>query len=69
MPNYFKVYSHHNKDFSFLTATASFLGGPFTTFITGVLVDYFDKRSEMTIPMICLSKALIDVPMLMLTYF
>lgn len=33
-----------------------------------MLVDYFETKSEMTIPMICVVKALLDIPFCMLTY-
>lgn len=68
MPNYFKVYSENYADFVNLTATASFVGGLVSTLLTGVAIDFFNKRSEMTIPMIIMCKALVDIPFLIMTY-
>lgn len=69
MSPYFKVYSNNFKEYSDLTAIASFVGGLFSTFTAGLIIDYFEPRSEMTIPMLCLIKAVIDIPFLLMTYF
>lgn len=69
MSNYFKVYPENYSSYSDLTALASFAGGLFSTFSAGVIVDYFEKRTEMTIPMLCLVKAVIDIPCLLMTFF
>lgn len=39
------------------------MGGPCATFITGFFVDMFGAKSEMTIPIICIVKSIIDIPL------
>ena len=45
------------------------IGGVLANLVSGVIVDSCESKSEMTIPMICVIKALIDVPFCFMTYF
>jgi len=45
------------------------IGGVLANFVSGMIVDIFESKSEMTIPMICVVKALIDIPFCIMTYF
>jgi len=36
--------------------------------LSGIIIDFFDKKSEMTLPILCAVKALIDVPFCIMTY-
>jgi hypothetical protein len=36
--------------------------------LSGILIDFFDKKSEMTLPILCAVKAFIDVPFCIMTY-
>ena len=45
------------------------IGGVLANLVSGLIVDYFEAKSEMTIPMICVVKALIDIPFCFMTYY
>ena len=57
------VYGDKQDLFNEIASIGSLIGGPLTTFISGVLIEYFEKRTEMTIPMLILLKALIEIPL------
>jgi sugar phosphate permease len=67
MTDYFKVYPSQFNEFSTLSGIGSFIGGPLSTLISGIVIDYF--QSEMTIPMLCLLKAFIDIPFQFMIFF
>ena len=46
----------------------TFVCGIVANSISGILIDFFDKKSEMTLPILCAIKALIDVPFCIMTY-
>jgi hypothetical protein len=69
MSEYFSIYNKEYQTYSDFTAIGSFVGGLFSTFTSGLIVDFFEKRSEMTIPMLCVIKALIDLPLCVMTYY
>ena len=60
---WFTNYGNDFDKFSALSAVGSLIGGPTSTFITGFFVDMFGAKSEMTIPIICIVKSVIDVPL------
>jgi MFS family permease len=66
--NYMKVYASDYNAYSFHTAFASFIGAPVATMITGALVDYFGPKSELTIPIILICKALVEAPLNIMTF-
>jgi hypothetical protein len=66
---YMKVYKEHYKSYSEQAALSSFMGGPFSTFLTGCLIDYFGPKSEMTIPIICVCKAIMAIPVNMMIFY
>lgn len=53
-------------NFKSFAAVGSAVGGPVATFMTGFFVDIFQKRTEMTMPMVCILKTLVQIP---LTWF
>lgn len=61
-----KFTPEENNYFKSLAAVGSAVGGPCATFMTGLFVDIFQKRTEMTMPMVCILKTLIQIP---LTWF
>jgi len=65
---YFKVYQNEYALYSSIMAVASFVGGILANMVAGIIIDFFDKRSEMTIPMICTVKAALDIPFCIMTY-
>jgi hypothetical protein len=64
-----KVYSEDYQSFSEQAALGSMIGGPCATFFTGVVVDYFSPKSEMTIPILIVMKSLITIPFNIMTYY
>lgn len=48
---------------------ASFIGAPIATLITGFIVDYYGPKSEMTIPIILVLKALVELPFNIMTFY
>ena len=66
---YFKVYEADYTLYSYLVAIGSFVGGILANLVAGIIVDYFEKKSEMTIPLICTIKAILDIPFCIMTYF
>ena len=69
MQKYFQVHSNRFQSFSSLSALASFAGGLTSTLFTGMAIEHFEKQSEMTIPMVCLIKAVVDIPCLLMIFF
>jgi hypothetical protein len=67
--DYMKVYADDYQSFSEQAAFASLVGGPFSTFFTGAIVDYFSTKSEMTIPILCCVKSIIEIPFNMMTFY
>lgn len=51
-----------------MSAIGSFLGPPLATFVTGFFVDLCGKRSDFTVPIICLFKAVICIPMMYMIF-
>lgn len=57
-----KVYTKEYKKFAELAAAGSFFGGPFSTIMSGVIVDYFKDHLEIVIPANCVIRALLTIP-------
>jgi sugar phosphate permease len=66
---YMKVYKENYRTYSEQAAIVSFAGGPFSTFLSGCLIDYFGPKSYLTIPLICVSKALLSIPVSMMIFY
>lgn len=62
--DYMGAYGSANQDlFSGIVGIGSLIGGPLTTFISGMLIECFEKKTEMTIPILILLKAFIEIPL------
>ena len=59
---YFKVYQSQYTTYSALMTVGTFVCGIVANSISGILIDFFDKKSEMTLSNLCAVKALINVP-------
>lgn len=68
LQDYLKVYCSNQTELAFLLAMGTCIGGPFATAVTGSVVDYFYNKSQMTIPWVCIVKALIEVPFMYMIY-
>lgn len=66
---YMKVYASDYQTYSEFAALAAFMGGPISTFISGAIVDHFGKKTDMIIPIICVTKSLISIPIGMLMFY
>ena len=49
-------------------AIGSFVGGILANLVAGIIIDFFNNKSEMTIPLICTIKAALDIPFCIMTY-
>ena len=65
---YMKVYKQEYSIFSAQTSATAFLGGIFATTLSGIIVDNFGPKYEMTIPMICIVKTVLTIPMMIMTF-
>lgn len=54
--------------FTNLSSIGTFVGGPLATFLTGMFVNAFQDKTEMTIPMICIIKSLIEIPFMWMIF-
>lgn len=59
---YMKAYQEEYNIFSAQTSASAFLGGVISTTTSGIIVDYFGPKYEMTIPMLCIVKTIISIP-------
>jgi hypothetical protein len=66
--DWFRIYPDDFQEFSNLSSIGTLVGGPLATLLTGVFVDMFQSRSEMTIPMICIIKSLMEVPFMWMIF-
>jgi MFS family permease len=66
---YMKVYSDDYVAYSELAALAAFIGGPISTFLCGLIIDVFGKKTEMIIPIILVAKSLLSIPIGMLMFY
>lgn len=64
-----KIFSEHYQTFSEQAALSSLILGPVNTVLTGLIVDYFGPKSDMTIPYLCTIKALLNIPFNLMTFF
>ena len=65
---YFKVYQSQYSTYSTLMTFGTFGCGIIANSLSGIILDFFDKKSEMTLPILCAVKALINVPFCIMTY-
>ena len=61
-------YSSQYELFTTLTSIGTLVGGPVATFLTGVVVDFFYAKSEMTIPWVCIIKSLMEIPFMYMVF-
>ena len=59
---YMKVYKQDYNVFAAQTSASSFFGGIISTFITGIILEHYGPKYEMTIPMICIFKTVFAIP-------
>lgn len=69
LSEFMKTYKHEYQEFSAQAAASSFIAGLLSTFICGVIVDYFGPKSDMTIPVMCMFKAALDIPAMCLIFY
>jgi Na+/melibiose symporter-like transporter len=63
LSNYMKVYKDDYITFTEWTAVGSFIGNPLSTFITGAIIDYFGPKTEYIVPLLCIIKSILCIPM------
>lgn len=63
-----KVYPDNYIAYSELAGTFAFFAGPFSLFMTGWIVDYFGKKTELIVPIVCIAKSIVTIPFNMLLY-
>lgn len=66
---YMKCYQQEYKVFSAQASVSALFSGVITTFISGAVVDYFGPKSDMTIPMLCVVKTSLLIPILFLVFY
>lgn len=59
---YMKVYQKEYNIFSAQCSASAFFGGVISTTISGIIVDYFGPKYEMTIPWLCIARTIISIP-------
>lgn len=62
------MYQDKLQLYASIVSIGSFVGSLLSNLISGLLIDFFQKRSEMTIPMLCTVKAILDIPFCYMTY-
>ena len=66
---YMKCYGQEYKVFSAQASVSSIIGGVINAFTSGIIVDYFGPKSDMTIPMLCVVKISLLIPILFLVFY
>lgn len=52
--NYMKIFKDDYEKYAEYAVLITFFSSPISTFLTGCVVDYFGKKSDMTVPIICM---------------
>ena len=63
-----KFDDHYQDLYAGIMSVASFLAALLANLMSGVIISHFEKKSEMTIPLICVIKAAIDIPFCLMSY-
>ena len=67
LPKYMEIYADHQALYSSITAVGQFVGTFFANIMSALIVDKFGKN-VMTTPLICVFKALIDLPLICMIF-
>ena len=60
--------THYQDLYAAIMGVSSFVCALLANLISGIIISYYEKKSEWTIPLICVIKAAIDIPFCLMSY-